>query len=83
VLAGFARGSKKRVVALETTETQQRALTRGGTVASLGKAMDEIESGRAVAKLRLLANMWADANAGELSAKVKRRWTPIPTASGL
>jgi uncharacterized protein len=63
VLAGFARGSKKRVVALETTETQVRILTRGGTVESLGEAMDDIESGRTVEKLRRLAEMWADADA--------------------
>jgi uncharacterized protein len=65
VLAGFARGSKKRVVALETTETQVRTLTRGGTVASLGKAMDDIESGRAVEKLSRLAEVWANADAAQ------------------
>jgi len=65
VLAGFGRAAKKRVVALETTDAQVRAgraATGGGSVASLEKALDELESGRTAANLARMASLWAEAD---------------------
>ena len=69
VLAGIGRGAKKKVVSLETTETQLRAghaATGGGSVASLEKALDELESGRAAANLARLATTWAEGDLVQL-----------------
>jgi len=69
VLAGFARAAHKTVVSLETTEVQlgaRRALSDGVKAASLEKALDELESGRAAAVLGRLAAMWAAADPAEL-----------------
>jgi hypothetical protein len=70
VLAGFGRAAPKTVVSLETTEVQlgaRRALSGDGTVASLEKALDELESGRAAAVLNRLATMWAASDTAELT----------------
>lgn len=69
VLAGFGRAAHKTVVSLETTEVQlgaRRALSDEGKVASLEKALDELESGRSAAVLTRLAAMWAAADTAEL-----------------
>ena len=69
VLAGFGRAAKKKIVALETTDTQLRAgraMTGGGSVASLEKALDELESGRAAANLARLATAWAEADLAQI-----------------
>ena len=69
VLAGFGRAAKKRIVSLETIDAQSRAIraaTGGGRVASLEKALDELESGRAAANLARLATLWAEADLAQI-----------------
>lgn len=72
VLADFGRAVKKKVVSLETAETQLRAIrgaTEGGGVASLEKAMDALESGRAAANLTRLVTAWADGDLVQLQRR--------------
>lgn len=62
VLAGFARAANKPVVSLETVDQQLKASQAAmglGTVAALEQAMDELESGRTLAHMVRLADLWA------------------------
>ena len=74
VLAGFARGAKKRVFALETSDAQlraTRAATGGASAAALEKALDELESGRTAANFARLAAAWAEADLTQIQPREK------------
>ena len=68
-LAGLARGLKKSVVSLETPESQLKVLLSEDpkeTVAMVQKELDELESGRARAMLRRIADTWAEGRLDDL-----------------
>lgn len=69
VLAGFGRGAKKPVAALETAELQMKALlaTSSAEVETMVKdAISELESGEARKVLARLANAWSKSDLAEL-----------------
>jgi uncharacterized protein YbaP (TraB family) len=69
-LAGWARGSKKPVVSLETPELQLGALkgaTRAETLEFVDSALAEMESGRAAPTLQRIAQVWADGDLATLA----------------
>ena len=74
MLAGFGHAAGKTVVSLETADAQLRAgnaVTGGGNVAALAKALDELESGRAAAHLARLSTLWAEADAKQMEQYVQ------------
>ena len=77
MLADFARGAKKRVVSLETSDAQlaqlraTRAATGGAAAAALEKALDELESGRIAANFARLAAAWAEADLTQIQPREK------------
>jgi uncharacterized protein YbaP (TraB family) len=65
VLAGIGHGAKKNVVSLETPEMQLQMLQMKSsqeTVSFVEDGLDELESGRSVKMLNILASLWADAD---------------------
>jgi uncharacterized protein len=70
VLAGWGHAAKKPVVSLETPELQLQLLQAGSwaeTSEFVANSLDELDSGRAVASLTRVAQVWADADLGTLS----------------
>ena len=70
MLAGWARGARKPVVSLETPESQLATLTlptQAETLEFIAGALTEMETGRAAPSLKLIAQVWADGDLGQLS----------------
>jgi uncharacterized protein len=65
VLAGIGHGAKKNVVSLETPEMQLQMLQMSSaqeTAAFVEDGLDELESGRSLRMLNMMAGLWADAD---------------------
>ena len=65
VLAGIGHGAKKNMVSLETPEMQLQMLQMNSaseTVSFVEDALDELESGRSLKMLNMMAGLWADAD---------------------
>jgi uncharacterized protein len=69
-LAGFARGAGKKVVSLETPESQMQAL-QGSDAAQTGafvlQALEDLEAGRTAPRLVEVARVWADSDLDKLA----------------
>jgi len=68
-LAGLARGLGKPVVSLETPESQIELLRSASAQErreTIEKTLDELESGRARAMIRRIAEVWSDGRLDEL-----------------
>jgi uncharacterized protein len=65
VLAGIGHGAQKNVVSLETPEMQLQMLQMNSaqeTVSFVEDALDELESGRSLKMLNIMASLWDDAD---------------------
>ena len=70
VLAVLAREFGKPVASLETPELQMQALqmpSQSETIAFVGSALDDLESGRTRPMLNRMAKVWTEGNYAELS----------------
>lgn len=69
-LAGFARGAGKKVVSLETPESQMQALLGGDaaqTQAIVLQGLADLEAGRTAPRLMQVAKVWSDSDLDKLA----------------
>ena len=65
VLAGIGHGARKKVVSLETPELQLRLLHMSkpeDTIAFVSDSLAELESGRTLAMLKTISDLWSDSD---------------------
>ena len=71
VLSGWGHAQKMTVVSLETPKLQMtllQAATPAARIESVQSALEQLESGRARAQMRRMAQMWADGDLDELAS---------------
>jgi uncharacterized protein YbaP (TraB family) len=70
VLAGIGHGANKKVVSLETPESQLQVLTMRNaaeTVAFVKDSLDDLQTGRARAQIERMAGIWAAGDFAQMS----------------